>query len=214
MRSTTPGKVEKILPKHRGRRRDRLKGKYADCFGPSEIRFPVSLLRFRINLTRLRSLRLHPRRRPLPSTGTGPPRSDRRSVLGVGHHVVRDLRLDEVEDRLQRQLLLLPTLCRFLRLSFRFSLLRHCCPPSFEWMAILIVQSRIDSHSSRLLHRKKITVTPLNFVYRRRRPTLCARHFVQTSGRQRGKLFYSRGFSNNFPYGAEMPMECGFSKRH
>jgi len=45
-------------------------------------------------------------------------------------------------------LLLLPTFCRLLRCRFlRFSLLRHCCPPSVSVDGdIGAVQSRIDPH--------------------------------------------------------------------
>src|SRR5580658_7443782 len=54
----------------------------------------------------------------------------------------------DAEDRQQRHLLLLPTLCLLrclLRRCFRLSLLRHCCPPSLSgWRHT--VQSRIDVH--------------------------------------------------------------------
>ena len=72
---------------------------------------------------------------------------------------------------ISRRLLLLPTLRRFLRLSFRFSLLRHCCPPSLSgWRhRCSAVANRSALHPDYYTG-KKITVTPLNFVCKRRDP--------------------------------------------
>jgi hypothetical protein len=68
------------------------------------------------------------------------------------------------EDRLRRRLLLLPTL-RFLRFRFRFSLLRHCCPPSLSgWRHRCSAVANRRALPPDYYSRKKITVTPLNFV--------------------------------------------------
>jgi hypothetical protein len=95
----------------------------------------------------------------IASTSAGPVRRDPRHM-----RCRRPLRLC---------LLLLPTLRRLLRRRFlRFSLLRHCCPPSLSVDGdIGAVQSRIrPALQSDYYSGKKITVTPLNFVCNRPRP--------------------------------------------
>ena len=136
------------------------------------------------------------RRRPLSSTGAGPSREivDPSSTAAGPCDAIFDT--CDVEDRLRRRLLLLPTLCRFLRLSFRFSLLRHCCPPSLSGWRYRSVQSRIDPHYIRITTAgKKITVTPLNFVCKPPRPAAAARHAPRERTRHRAEKFFVRAIS-------------------
>src|SRR5271169_2302369 len=99
------------------------------------------------------------RRRPLWFTGAGQPRkiiAIRPSTSAGPCDPIFDSR--EIKDRRRRRLLLLPSgLLRLsLRLSFRFSLLRHCCPPSLSgWRYRYSAVANRSALPSRLLQRKK-----------------------------------------------------------
>ncbi|MFZ0607662.1 MAG: hypothetical protein WAM75_08305, partial [Xanthobacteraceae bacterium] len=54
---------------------------------------------------------------------------------------------------------------------------------------------------------KKITVTPLNFVYRRRRPRRRARRAMQVGSVERGNTFTAASAADNFTRAAEMPIK-------
>jgi hypothetical protein len=58
---------------------------------------------------------------------------------------------------------------------------------------------------------KKITVTPLNFVCKRRRPPPRAQRPAHMAVPSRRKISGLRIFSINFPHGAKMPMKYGFT---
>ena len=110
------------------------------------------------------------RRRPPSSNGTGPSREiiDPPSTSAGPCDAV--FHLNRRRRPTRRRLFLLPTLRRFLRLSFRFSSLRHCCPPSLSgWRYRCSAVANRSALQPDYYSRKKITVTPLNFVCRRRR---------------------------------------------
>jgi len=141
------------------------------------------------------SVKLTPpsRRRPLVFTGAGQPREIIATLpTSAGPcDLASDFR--ETEDQRRHQLLLLPgrLLRRFLRLSFRFSLLRHCCPPSLSgWRyRCSAVANRSALHSD-YYSEKKITVTPLNFVCKPRAPLLHATHNARCdSNKHQARLF-------------------------
>jgi hypothetical protein len=79
-----------------------------------------------------------------------PPEPARRGIdrLDVGRPRVERSSAHAMPKTVAAKLLLLPTFCRLLRCRFlRFSLLRHCCPPSVSVDGdIGAVQSRIDPH--------------------------------------------------------------------
>jgi hypothetical protein len=111
----------------------------------------------------------------------------------------------------RRRLLLLPTLRRFLRLSFRFSLLRHCCPPSLSgWRyRYSAVANRSALHPDYYTE-KKITVTPLNFLCRRRRPRRSATRDNAIAAMPCAKIFDPQDFAINFSGIVKIPMTYGF----
>src|SRR6202043_2676568 len=80
----------------------------------------------------------------------------------------------------RRLLLLLPAgsfLSRLLRRCFRLSLLRPCCPPSLSgWRHRYSAAANRHALLSDYYSRKKITVTPLNFVCKCRAPPPPRRH--------------------------------------
>ena len=136
----------RILPTHRGPRRDGLRSGTAGQAGQRRNGFPVLLLllsrsanpsyeaRTRIPPAPPVAHLSRPAAASIASTSAGPVRRDPRHM-----RCRRPLRLC---------LLLLPTLRRLFRRRFlRFSLLRHCCPPSLSVDGdIGAVQSRIDPH--------------------------------------------------------------------
>jgi hypothetical protein len=135
-----------------------------------KIECPFLLIAVALSELELQSSHPHPagapRRPPEPAC------RGRLSIhLDAGRPCVTQSSTSNAEDRLRHCLLLLPTLRRLLRRRFlRFSLLRHCCPPSLSgWRyRYSAVANRSALHSDYYSGRK-ITGTPLNFVCKRRR---------------------------------------------
>jgi len=71
------------------------------------------------------------------------------------------------------------------------------------------VANRSALHSD-YYSRKKITVTQLNFVCKRRRPRARATRAIFADAMPRRKIFHLCNFAQGFRYHAEMPMKYGF----
>ena len=105
---------------------------------PAEHRSEIGTCRISSTLSRrvVAIVKLTPpsRRRPLLFTGAGQPRAIMTTLPTSAGPCDPIFDSREIKDRRRRRLLLLPSgLLRLsLRLSFRFSLLRHCCPPSLS----------------------------------------------------------------------------------
>ncbi len=121
----------------------------------------------------------------------------------------------DVEDRLRRcLLLLLPASCllrRLLRRCFRLSLLRHCCPPSLSgWRHRCSAVANRAALPSDYYSRKKITVTPLNFVCKPRPPRAAA-SAQRPSAKSTAKNFCGAVIARKkIRCAAEVPMKYGF----
>jgi hypothetical protein len=196
----------RFLNKHRGRRRDRW-GARPLTFARARTRFPGSRPRCRIEWTRPRSSHYFPADAPCRPPEPAPfwEIVDPPSTLAGPCDATFDT--CDAEDRLRRRLLLLPTLCRFLLRRCFLSLLRHCCPPKYRCSA---VANRSALHPD-YYSRKKITVTPLDFVRKRHFPrhhAMCAALASTTPYR---KTFRSRSFARKFRYNTKVPIKYGFS---
>ena len=136
----------RILPTHRGLRRDGLRSGTAGLPASEKAYFSVSPL-FAVALSEP-EFEARTRIPPAPPVAhLSPPVAALIASTPAGP-VRRDPRHMRCRRPLRLCLLLLPTLRRLFRRRFlRFSLLRHCCPPSLSVDGdIGAVQSRIDPH--------------------------------------------------------------------
>ena len=119
------------------------------------------------------------------------------------------------EDRSRRcLLLLLPAsglLRRLLRRCLRLSLLRHCCPPSLSgWRHRCSAVANRSALPSDYYSRKKITVTPLNFVCKCRAPALVPLRRTVTRETRSAKISGAVPAQREIRSIEEMPMKYRF----
>jgi hypothetical protein len=124
----------------------------------------------------------------------------------------------DAEDRSRRRLLLLlpasGLLRRLLRRCLRLSLLRHCCPPSLSgWRHRCSAVANRHALLSDYYSRKKITVTPINFVCRGRAPPPRRKRRAISRKLARGQIFFATQARQKNARDGEVPMKCGFSSR-
>ena len=131
--------------------------------------------------------------------------------------VSRDPRLVSRRSTAATGLLLLPTLSllrRFLHRCFRLSLLRHCCPPSLSgWRHRCSAVANRSALLSDYYSRKKITVTPLNFVCKCRAPPPRREGATVFASHARRQTLSQRRNDAKFAHIAEVPMKRGFLSR-